>query len=175
MPEPSKRRRHEGVPTIREAIRPRQELRIAEMAAELGTTLRTLRYYEETGILVPDRSAANVRVYGPDVRRRAHQMFALRAYGLRQDDIRRIMAADPQVQSIVLASCLRARLRAIDIQRAAVAAALETIGTAEAPSSPPPVECAVLSETGSDQRSSKMPGKCEAFPANRGDRFSMKA
>lgn len=40
-------------------------MRIGELAARTGTTVRALRYYEEQGLLVPRRSTAGQRLYRP--------------------------------------------------------------------------------------------------------------
>ena len=43
-------------------------MRIGELAAAAGTTTKTLRFYEETGLLPPTERAANgYRDYGPEV------------------------------------------------------------------------------------------------------------
>ncbi|WP_425308288.1 heavy metal-responsive transcriptional regulator [Ammonicoccus fulvus] len=43
-------------------------MRIGEVAQASGTTTKTLRYYEEFGLLPdPDRTPAGYRDYGPDV------------------------------------------------------------------------------------------------------------
>ncbi len=38
-------------------------MRIGEAAARLGVTARTIKYYEELGLLTPDRSGGNYRNY----------------------------------------------------------------------------------------------------------------
>ena len=42
------------------------ELKIGEVARLLGTTTRTLRFYEEQGLLAPRRSEGGTRLYGAD-------------------------------------------------------------------------------------------------------------
>jgi len=41
------------------------DMRIGELAARTGVSVRALRYYEEQGLLAPQRTAAGQRVYGP--------------------------------------------------------------------------------------------------------------
>jgi DNA-binding transcriptional MerR regulator len=41
-------------------------LRIQEVAAEVGLTTRSIRYYEEIGLLVPVRSGGDYRLYEPE-------------------------------------------------------------------------------------------------------------
>lgn len=66
---PSRRKRTDG-------------LTITELAARLTTTVRALRYYEEVGMLHPDRSGGNARCYGPPMRVRAAVIVALRGLGV---------------------------------------------------------------------------------------------
>lgn len=40
-------------------------MRIGELAARTGVSVRSLRYYEAQGLLTPQRTAAGQRVYGP--------------------------------------------------------------------------------------------------------------
>ena len=40
-------------------------LKIGDVARQLGTTARTLRYYEEQGLLTPPRTAKGTRLYAP--------------------------------------------------------------------------------------------------------------
>ncbi|MFP4132277.1 MAG: MerR family transcriptional regulator, partial [Thiohalospira sp.] len=43
-----------------------RNLNIGELAERLGTTPRTLRFYEEEGLLAPERSPGGTRRYGPE-------------------------------------------------------------------------------------------------------------
>ncbi|MEU7401895.1 heavy metal-responsive transcriptional regulator [Streptomyces sp. NPDC044948] len=67
-------------------------MRIGELAAELGVTPKTIRFYESGGLLpAPERTSAGYRVYGPqDVERLAFIKSAQRL-GLSLDDIREIL------------------------------------------------------------------------------------
>ncbi|MGR8936057.1 MAG: MerR family transcriptional regulator [Gammaproteobacteria bacterium] len=50
----------------------RDFLKIGELADELGTTPRTIRLYEELGLIVPDRTAGGTRLYArKDMKRMA--------------------------------------------------------------------------------------------------------
>ncbi len=53
-----------------------------ETAALLGVSIKALRVYEAHGLVMPDRSAAGYRVYGPEQLRRLHQVLALKSLGL---------------------------------------------------------------------------------------------
>jgi DNA-binding transcriptional MerR regulator len=65
---------------------------VGELAGELGVTTRTLRFYEEAGIVTPARSASgSSRVYG--ARDRARLVLALRGkrFGMSLAEIREIV------------------------------------------------------------------------------------
>lgn len=100
--------------------------RITELARALGTTVRALRYYEQIGLIRPDRARGNARVYGPDMRRRAGVVVRLRQAGVAADEIFDILerGAD-SVFNQLLADKLRARMHSLDVQRARIAATLE--------------------------------------------------
>ncbi len=56
---------------------------IGELAASLGVTPKTLRLYEQRGLIPPAaRSANGYRFYGEDAVRRARLIVGLRAMGL---------------------------------------------------------------------------------------------
>src|SRR5690625_6047761 len=58
-------------------------MRIGEVAQASGTTAKTLRYYEDVGLLPdPDRSPAGYRDYGPEVLDRLHFIRRGQAAGL---------------------------------------------------------------------------------------------
>ena len=65
---------------------------VGQLAAELGVTTRTLRFYEEAGIVTPARTASgSARVYSP--RDRARLVLALRGkrFGMSLAEIREIV------------------------------------------------------------------------------------
>ncbi|MBJ7906983.1 MerR family transcriptional regulator [Streptomyces sp. DSM 110735] len=62
-------------------------MRIGELAHATGTTTRALRYYEEHGLLRPERSANGYRSYGPDAVRVVENIRLLLASGLTTDDL----------------------------------------------------------------------------------------
>lgn len=62
---------------------PPDEMSVGELAGRTGLTIRTLRYYDEIGLLSPPRrSAAGYRRYGPDDVVRLQQIKSLRQLGL---------------------------------------------------------------------------------------------
>ena len=64
--------------------------RIGQVSARTGLTARTLRYYEELGLLRPsERSLSGHRVYGNDDLQRLYRISLLRQLGLPLSDIAR--------------------------------------------------------------------------------------
>ena len=67
-------------------------LRIGELARQTGFTPKTLRYYEEAGLLRPDgRSQSGYRLYHDAAVERLRLVRSARGLGLRLTDIRRIL------------------------------------------------------------------------------------
>lgn len=63
-------------------------LKVGELAAAAGLTVRTLHHYDSIGLLCPSaRSDAGYRLYARDDVARLHQIQALRALGMRLADI----------------------------------------------------------------------------------------
>ena len=63
-------------------------MRIRELAAETGTTTRTLRYYEEQGLLPTGRAANGYRVYDGHHVRLVREIRSLQAVGFSLEDVR---------------------------------------------------------------------------------------
>lgn len=80
---------------------------IGQLAKLAGVSARTLRHYEDEGLLHPSRTDSNYRVYRErDARRLAH-IVAMRACGLPLPTIRRLLE-DPGADVIAsLSSHLR--------------------------------------------------------------------
>src|SRR5579864_3796941 len=56
--------------------------RVGELATASGVTVRTLHYYEEIGLLVPNRTEAGHRVYSTQDVERLSRICLLRRMGL---------------------------------------------------------------------------------------------
>ncbi|MEV5707973.1 MerR family transcriptional regulator [Actinoallomurus sp. NPDC052274] len=65
-------------------------MRIGELAQATGTTTRALRYYEEQGLLRPQRSANGYREYSPEAERVVDNIRLLLASGLTSEDLRAV-------------------------------------------------------------------------------------
>ena len=67
-------------------------MRIGELAAAAGTTTKTLRFYEESGLLPPTERAANgYRDYGPEALSRLDFIHRGRTAGLTLAQIREVI------------------------------------------------------------------------------------
>ncbi len=63
-------------------------MRIRDLAAQVGTTTRTLRYYEAQGLLPTGRSANGYRVYDEHHVRLVREIRSLQAIGFSLEDVR---------------------------------------------------------------------------------------
>ena len=72
-----------------------QFLNPTEAARQLGVSTKALRLYEQRGLLVPARTAAGWRIYGPAEMARAGEIAALRALGLSLAQVARVLSGDP--------------------------------------------------------------------------------
>lgn len=71
--------------------------KIGELAAASGVTVRTLRYYEEVGLLTPSmRTPAGHRLYGQDEVHRLYRICCLRQLGMPIDGVRRSLEGGGQ-------------------------------------------------------------------------------
>lgn len=85
-------------------------MKIGELAHRTGVSVRALRYYEEKGVLKPDRTPSGYRIFaGSDVRKVAH-IQTLLAAGLGMDVIGEILSC-LSGESLLLDDC-RERLEA---------------------------------------------------------------
>ena len=73
-----------------------QYLNPAEAARRLGVSAKALRLYEQRGLVVPVRTAAGWRAYGPDEMARAAEIAALRSLGLSLAQMARVLGGDTQ-------------------------------------------------------------------------------
>jgi DNA-binding transcriptional MerR regulator len=68
-----------------------QFLNPSEAAKRLGVSAKALRLYEQRGLVVPRRTAAGWRAYGPGEMARAAEIAALRALGLSLAQVARVL------------------------------------------------------------------------------------
>lgn len=102
------------------------DIGITEMAEVFDVTLRTLRFYEEKGLLNPRRSARH-RFYSAKDRRVMMIIHTCRELGIAILDIKAMLAeleqcAGEQEANMVLARFIQERINEIDTLTAAMAA-----------------------------------------------------
>ncbi|WP_354030203.1 MerR family transcriptional regulator [Curtobacterium sp. 1544] len=85
-------------------------MRIGELAARTGASVRALRYYEQQGLLAPQRTAAGQRVYSPQHESAVATIRDLLAAGFCSSVIRALLPAlsDPVMSSERLRSTVDA-------------------------------------------------------------------
>lgn len=76
----------------------------SEAARQLGVSPKALRVYEQRGLVVPARTGAGWRAYGPGEMARATEVSALRALGLSLARIARVLEGDPASLETALAA-----------------------------------------------------------------------
>ncbi|GAB7188080.1 MerR family transcriptional regulator [Kitasatospora sp. Ki12] len=152
-------------------------MRIGELARRTGATPRALRYYEEQGLLTPERRPSGYREYGePDVAA-VHGIRTLLAAGLNSAVIAEILPGLPPPGSrgpgptcpelLAGLAAERARITRQMDELAAARALLDAIMGAEAPSS---VILAGREPAGPSARSSAGPSaRSSAGPAVRAE------
>jgi len=91
-------------------------IKIGDFAALAGTNLRTLRYYEEIGLLRPaSRSSGGFRFYRPEDLNRLRMVASLQRLGLELAQIRTLM--DTRAEGLPQKELLARVRRALDEQR----------------------------------------------------------
>ncbi|WP_457583351.1 MerR family transcriptional regulator [Ensifer canadensis] len=81
-----------------------QFLNATEAAKRLGVSIKALRLYEQRGLIVPIRTSAGWRTYGPTEMERAGEIAALRALGLSLAQIARVLDGGTQQLGPALAA-----------------------------------------------------------------------
>jgi DNA-binding transcriptional MerR regulator len=110
-------------------------MRVGELARRTGTTIRALRYYEETGLVVPRRLGNGYRDYDPLAERQVAQIRELMSLGLTVEETRPFvesLANDDDVCAAAVATFrstvtnLQARIGELTAQRDALDARIDT-------------------------------------------------
>ncbi|HJV07527.1 MAG TPA: MerR family DNA-binding transcriptional regulator [Chromobacteriaceae bacterium] len=113
----------------------KEHFTISELASECDVTLRTIRFYEEQGLIEPQR-AGRQRVFTRRDRARLKLILRGKRIGLSLSDIREILdmyelARDEASQSLKLLNLLVARRKQLEQQRQDIEAVLAEIDTLE--------------------------------------------
>ncbi len=96
-----------------------EKLRIGQLAARLELNPRTIRFYEQAGILPePERTVSNYRLYSAEDERRLRFIKAAQRLGLALGEIKEILAVRDRGQRPCryVAELVDKRLREIDEQ-----------------------------------------------------------
>lgn len=105
-------------------------MRIGELAAVTGATTKTLRFYEDSGLLHPEgRTTSGYRQYGADAIARLDFIRRGRAAGLTLAQIREVLDVREQGRAPCrhVEDLLATRLRALDAQLADLQALRATV------------------------------------------------
>lgn len=108
----------------------REFLNPSQAAKRLGISAKALRLYERRGLLVPLRSMAGWRTYGPSQMARAAEIASLRALGLSLAEIGKVVQGDPTGLEPALAShqaALEAQLHSLAVTLTKVRGAREDL------------------------------------------------
>lgn len=76
----------------------------SEAARRLGISAKALRLYEQRRLIMPVRSAAGWRAYGPDEMARASEIVALRSLGFSLAEVARVLTGDLRALDSALVS-----------------------------------------------------------------------
>ena len=84
--------------------------KVGEVAARLGLTLRTLKYYEELGLVTPQRTGSRYRMYSEADVQRLERIRRMRALGLSLGTIQAISThpqeSDPDGRQVLTQEAL---------------------------------------------------------------------
>lgn len=100
------------------------ETRIGSIAKEFGLNPKTIRYYEEVGLVPPpERNPMGHRVYGDRQREALAFVLSAKGVGFTLDEIRRVVAVrgDGQSPCATVRSLIEVKLTEIDAQVQALA------------------------------------------------------
>lgn len=113
-----------------------QYLNASEAAGRLGVSAKALRLYEQRGLIVPVRTAAGWRTYGPEQMARAGEIVAMRALGLSLAQVQRVLEGDPRGLDTALAAhqaVLEGRMQQVSGMMDRLRRLRETLSRGEAP------------------------------------------
>ncbi|CAN5237653.1 hypothetical protein BH10PSE4_BH10PSE4_01740 [soil metagenome] len=100
---------------------------ITDLARRLGVTPRTLRHYQDLGLIRSQRIARNIRAYDLETVATIETIVALRDAGLPIVVIREILRSGPEDQPRMLRAALTEVLADMDRQRVRVAGLLDAL------------------------------------------------
>ncbi len=97
----------------------KQSYTVKELADLSGVSVRTLHYYDEIGLLVPDRDKSGYRVYGQEQVARLQSILAMRACALPLHEIKELLGtADSDGKRALMAHLQRLQAQRTSIDEA---------------------------------------------------------
>lgn len=92
-------------------------LRIGQLASRLSTTAKTIRFYEEVGLLRPPaRADSGYRTYDRRAHDQAARILGLRRLGLSIDELKELLSAEGGSVRQRLSALMDERLRAVELE-----------------------------------------------------------
>lgn len=88
------------------------EILIGQLSEVTGASTRSLRYYEEKGLLAAERTPAGYRVYGDDAAGQVRRIRGLLDAGFDTDAIRVILPCARDDRTVDLCPAIEAAMRA---------------------------------------------------------------
>jgi DNA-binding transcriptional MerR regulator len=107
---------------------------IGQLASRTGLSVRTLRFYADSGVLPESgRTESGYRLFPEAAVPRARLIRALRELGVGLDDVRRVLAAEATVAEVAAAhaKALDAQIRTLRLQRAVLRAVARSTSNQE--------------------------------------------
>lgn len=98
---------------------------IGQLAARTGLSVRTLRFYADSGVLpVAARTASGYRLFDDEAVARARLIRSLRELGVGLDDVTRVLAEEAGLAEVAAANAdaIDAQIRVLRLQRAVLRA-----------------------------------------------------
>lgn len=98
---------------------------VAELARRAGITTRTLRHYDQIGLLAPSRvTAAGVRHYDADAVARLQRILLLRDVGMPLAKIAELLEHEDEAEEV---AALEEHIKVLESQRAALAVRIKAV------------------------------------------------
>lgn len=108
---------------------PQDLMTIGEVAEQFGVTLRTLRFYEQKGLIAPSRSGST-RLYGPRERSRLAVILKGKTLGFTLQEVQAMLDAEgaPKAQALPLSpEQVREQIAHLERQKAEIEEALAVL------------------------------------------------
>lgn len=139
-------------------------MNIGEIAEAVGMPAKTIRYYEEIGLVRPRRSTNGYRVYGPQDLHQLGFLSRARSLGFSIEDCRALLAlyADRSRASAEVKAIAEHHLREVEEKIAALRAMHATLsGLVSACAGDGRPECPILADLAHKANHDLLPPACE--------------